>query len=657
MVKLLIDSQEVRLSEDIQTDYFVTNPYFTRTGEHTYDIDIDLADPVNAAIYGHFDRADVGTRYHHRSALLISEYGVLMRGTEVILQLEDGHAKIQLVAGNSEMNYIAGDSLMLDMLDLGEIETLNSTVATQSLSGCYPDWDFVCCPVCTYNDEETADYEFIADPSSSKVGLANVLRFNFSQGGNSVEVVSSLPSPQPYIGAILRRAIEALGYTVNEDVFTTDQLLCRMIMLHGENSEKAESSQGNRTGITTLRHYSNMVPHWSVAKFFAEVEKFCNVIIDVDHVNKSVNIRDTSSYFNLRNMEHIPASDVIGESEKKFDEDEDLDMTDYTNIKYNLPDTTQNKYRRISSEASALCSDYDVPVNQWNTALQKICLADIHKVTCGDNSFLNANYSPASAYALAQIYKLAVYTQERSFIVRTDQEHFPIFRICDELADRITDEDKPVTEFDLVPVEMVSSYRITFGDEFFQFPMPFLHGKHGTFGGHRSTGNGANEIIRDGRSSDQEKNENTLPVAYYRGLVPVTWATDDLSPSGVSVPVASPLNELMLVYQSDSHIPFWMARLIRLSANDMYDMSLNGSRGMYNRFYSNNPEIDTSILITKRFRTHRKLNPRKVFVIENIRYYCKQLKYSLSADGLSEIVEGEFFLFDKANVHPFGPNR
>ena len=166
MLKLLIDSQEVRLSEDLQTDYFITNPYFTRTGEHTYDIDIDLSDPVNAAIYGHIDRADVGTRYHHRSALLISEHGVLMRGTEVILQLEDGHAKIQLVAGNSEMNYLAGDSLYLDMLDLGEIETLTSSVATQSLSGTYPEWDFVCCPICTYNEEETADYEFIADASS-----------------------------------------------------------------------------------------------------------------------------------------------------------------------------------------------------------------------------------------------------------------------------------------------------------------------------------------------------------------------------------------------------------------------------------------------------------------------------------------------------------
>lgn len=400
-----------------------------------------------------------------------------------------------------------------------------------------------------------------------------------------------------------------------------------------------------------------MVPHWSVAKFFQEVEKFCNVIIDVDHVNKSVNILDAATYFNLRDIEHIPASDVIGESEKKFDDDSELDMTDYTNIKYNLPDTPQNKYRRISSEASAICTDYDVPVNTWQNALQKICLADIHRLLLGNNSFLDSNYSPATYYALSQIYKLAVYTQTRSFIVRTDKGNFPIFRSIDELADRITDKDKSATVLDIVPVEMISSHRMQGPSFFFHFPMPFLHGKHGTFGGHRTSGNGANEIISDGNSADDEKVEGTLPVAFYRGLVPITWENQDLSSLGVSVPIASPLNELMLFYQSDDDLVYLLSRLIRLSANDMFDMSLNGARGMWNRFYSNNPEIDTSILITKRFRTHRKLNPRKVFVIENIRYYCKQLKYTLSSDGLSEIVEGEFFLYDKANVHPFGPDR
>ena len=168
--------------------------------------------------------------------------------------------------------------------------------------------------------------EFIADASSPLVGLANPLRFTFAQNEVTVEVVTNLPSPQPYIGAILRRAIEALGYTVNEDVFSTNQRLSRMIMIHGENSEKASSQSGERMGFSTLKHFKNMVPHWSVAKFFGEVEKLCNVIIDVDHVNKAVNIRDTSSYFSTNDMVFIPASDVIGEAEKKFDEDDELDI-------------------------------------------------------------------------------------------------------------------------------------------------------------------------------------------------------------------------------------------------------------------------------------------------------------------------------------------
>ena len=267
-------------------------------------------------------------------------------------------------------------------------------------------------------------------------------------------------------------------------------------------------------GFSTLKHYKNMVPHWSVAKFFAEVEKLCNVIIDVDHVNKTVNIRDTSSYFSTNDMMFIPASEVIGEDEKKFDEDDELDMTDYTNVKYNLPETTQNKYRRISEEASALCTDVSVPVNEWQNARQKICLADIHKALTGYTYFLGSNYDPSPYYALSHIYKLTVYNQERSFVVWTKDVGFPILRMCDELADRITNDNKDVTELFLVPTEMISSNRVSGPNISFHFPMPFLRGKHGTFGGHRSDGKGANDIIKDGGASDSAKTDSTVPVAY-----------------------------------------------------------------------------------------------------------------------------------------------
>ena len=86
MLKLIIDRQEVVTPADFSAEYHITNPYFTREGEHTYDIDIDITNPVNAKVYGHINRHDVASWPKNRSALIVTEQGTVMRGTEVIRQ-------------------------------------------------------------------------------------------------------------------------------------------------------------------------------------------------------------------------------------------------------------------------------------------------------------------------------------------------------------------------------------------------------------------------------------------------------------------------------------------------------------------------------------------------------------------------------------------
>ena len=51
MIKLLIDGSEVHLAADISLEFYDRNPFFTSEGQHTLDIDISLADPVNAVVY------------------------------------------------------------------------------------------------------------------------------------------------------------------------------------------------------------------------------------------------------------------------------------------------------------------------------------------------------------------------------------------------------------------------------------------------------------------------------------------------------------------------------------------------------------------------------------------------------------------------------
>lgn len=55
MTQLFIDGQEVILSEQFELELITENPYFTRKGEYTYDIDIDLRNPNNRMIYQHIN--------------------------------------------------------------------------------------------------------------------------------------------------------------------------------------------------------------------------------------------------------------------------------------------------------------------------------------------------------------------------------------------------------------------------------------------------------------------------------------------------------------------------------------------------------------------------------------------------------------------------
>ena len=148
MIKLMIDGERVNLAADLSLEFYNRNPFFTSEGQHTLDIDISLADPQNARIYKSMHRIDVGSRPENRSAILYYEKGVIISGTEVILEIDSKMVKIQIVAGNSEFNFIAGSDKRLHELDLGSIPSIDEATALASMQGSYPQWDYVCTPVC-----------------------------------------------------------------------------------------------------------------------------------------------------------------------------------------------------------------------------------------------------------------------------------------------------------------------------------------------------------------------------------------------------------------------------------------------------------------------------------------------------------------------------
>ena len=69
MTELYIDGTSVVLPADFSTSVKRENPFFTKNGEYTYDITLQLSNSINADLYEHLNRlnsiAELKTKRHN----------------------------------------------------------------------------------------------------------------------------------------------------------------------------------------------------------------------------------------------------------------------------------------------------------------------------------------------------------------------------------------------------------------------------------------------------------------------------------------------------------------------------------------------------------------------------------------------------------------
>ena len=633
MLKLIIDGQDVVLPADFSAEYHITNPYFTREGEHTYDIELDITNPVNAKIYGHINRYDVVSWPKGRTAVLVTEQGTIMRGTEVVLEMDETSVRIQLVAGTSELNYLSGKDMMLQDLGIATPEPQGDD-ALNSLDGSYPTWEYVCAPFCTYNETETKDYEFIANEEGVPVSERNFSIYNlphleWAQGESgfvNATLVITFIKPLYYLAAYIDRVFRFFGYEIGENAIGNDAVWKKVVMMK--------------------------VPRWTVAKFIEEVEKFCNVVFDVNNIKKTVNIRDAAEFYGAGQYEIIQSKDVVAPVRKKFDaEGIDDNRVVYENVHFNLENSIENNFRSLPDEVRSACSVVNVTIDSYSGNMKK-CFGNIWQTIVGSDAWIGEEGIPTSISGGMVLYYAKIYNEFHKFLIRSIKEGMTTMRICDEL-EPIYSDNKNDLELNIIPTEMVSSF-LQFdhsqgNDKALQYPMPLVRGKKiepaGKKGQRDSENTSLCDMIIDGPTETDDSEDKVMPVAFYFGRRPANWEREDTGAAFIQLPVASPFNEVMIVRKRIQNLPaeFWRNSKLAYLGNYTLDMSLTGKNGLYNTRYSKNHTIDTTQQHIYTFKTKKVLDARKIFVINNQKYYCSELKYTLQGKGLSEMVEGTFY--------------
>ena len=284
MTELHIDKQQVILPKDFSLTIIEENPVFTKNGKYTYDLELSLDNDQNAKIYKHLNRINNKISIpENRSAYLVVDNEVVLNGTEIILEITDRAVKIQLVSGESELNFLKGGNKKINELELGDIDISN--------------------------------LEFInyAPLLSNTLGrIINGTRVAMPTD-NHYEYKSFPSLPQPYFWNIINRILESLGYSVSSNVFRSDNLKYLYIV----------------NGIQTKK-YKRILPDWTVNDFFTEVENLFNVIFLVNEYNRTVSVVFKNNFY--QNREQINIKEILDEHVQEVEVENSSE-----NIGYDLP--------------------------------------------------------------------------------------------------------------------------------------------------------------------------------------------------------------------------------------------------------------------------------------------------------------------------------
>lgn len=328
MTRLFIDGQEVVLSENFELELITENPYFTRNGEYTYDIDIDLRDAHNRSIYQNINRSDVTKGIKNRKATLMSGALEIISGMEVVLSIENYTAKIQIVAGNSQLNYEGGDTNIRSMLLDGI--SMSSQEAVNTLFGNFPEYKVVYPPIVNYTE------------SNGDMSILNNVQVGEDISFTDVENIS----PQYYLLYVIENLITKLGFAKGVNELEDDPVWSRLFIV---NPYKDSILQ-------------ELLPDWTINEFIEQIELFLDCIISIDKVNGKFNIISLNKYF--ENQDIVYLDNVIDDSvEKTFDVDTNYAFA-YKYVSYDLPSDKYYNYLKLKDGVRENCSIVSSP--KWD---------------------------------------------------------------------------------------------------------------------------------------------------------------------------------------------------------------------------------------------------------------------------------------------------
>lgn len=304
--KIFINDQEAVLQSNASFEYVSENPLFTEAEDYTFEIPFPLKDcPRNISIFGplHVKGVDI-SKVSYPCEIRTDAFSKV--GILTITSVSHTEVSGQFLEGGSKENFLKGlaDVYITD-LDFSDYDGSDGTVeSVQRVSG--DGWANM---IVWDSNKETAIY--------FRQGIAGV-------GGWSCRHI--------YLYYLVRLVALKCGFSIDDSALMSIPIYSKVCVVN------TVYAVYDRAGYNSYPSLSRALPHWTVKDFLKQVAEFFGCVVQIDSISSSIKFYTCSQYSSLGNGAQkiiLPVSDDFTV------ELEDGDGSKYKgNVRYKIPDTS-----------------------------------------------------------------------------------------------------------------------------------------------------------------------------------------------------------------------------------------------------------------------------------------------------------------------------
>lgn len=582
-------------------------------GAYTYDIDFDLNVKANASAFNWLRKLNTENIPTGRKAVMYVDGVKIFEGTESLLSVVGMTAKIQVLCGNSEVNFRGNDTRIADLA----LPVIPEYTAEQAKQTWFKDLatgseHVIFVPVLTkldkfpYNEDDEKFANFI-----DKDTIWN------SGGPNFVDGTPLIP--QPSLVWAIECVVQAIGFELKLNVLRTLPYAKNMVIIHGYSD----------------RHLNRILPNWTVSEFLSEVQKLFNVVFVFREDHTAYIYKVGEFYKNQAGVKRLNYSEIVDRRstfERNFDRKEEY-LFNYDKIAYDMPSSYFYNRACLDEDVRKLCAVQNVSGFTNLKASSILSEANynkpnIYRETASGSQWIISKESPMAT---------TLYHMERV-------EQFAKF------VNSSADENTTETLLKIVPAEIfcLDIHPLNSNGRYYNMGagVAYARNKDDKEDLYDET-KGLNEWIDEEPPKEVSTSDNKLFVAQVDGNAHVLWEHEGTSTNldiynGASYPqtyVSRYIDGIVHAAGTTRYaqiFDFGAYDSTKVNAECM-DLAMRASD-----IYNKAAVVDEDEVFVVKFLCKKRIEVNDIFMIDNKQFLCVSNEYTIEKGHVSPFVLGTF---------------